>query len=204
MKTLLILISMLFVFSGCTLKNTTLKVLFEDQGTSGKEGDQPTGDITNLFLFYAPGFGVTTATDQKADGQLQVSLTPLEKKVIDSLADVFETTTIAEALSSPAPAETPKPAEPADFKQFKLTPYETGIYEDGRARYLFRTTMAKLPKTVGIVLNNKLIYEVNITGDRWEYDGRYKAILKNSDGRVESVTLLLPEPKGNVILVGAR
>ncbi len=80
--------------------------------------------------------------------------------------------------------------------QITLKPYETTTYEDGRARFLFRTTMEELPDTFYVIFKGEHLYTVNKTGDRWEPNGRSNQILKNSHGRVNSVTLLLPKNLG--------
>ena len=78
----------------------------------------------------------------------------------------------------------------APSKLTVLNTYETGQYEDGRYRYLFRGTMEELPSELTIRLNGKDLYKVNRVGDRWE--GPNGALLKNSHGRTDSITLLLP------------
>ncbi len=101
------------------------------------------------------------------------------------------------------PASKVKPS----IQETMLIPYDTTMYEDGRARYLFRGTMEKLVNPITIKLNGKTLYTLNRIGDRWQgpndVKGPNEPLLKNSDGRVNSITLLLPKTlaKGDATLV---
>lgn len=98
--------------------------------------------------------------------------------------------------------------------QVKFTPYHIDKYEDGRWRYLFRTTMEELPDTFYVVYEDEVLYTIDkksskymqtnpiSEGERWEYTDRFGSVLKNTHGRAENVTLLLISTlvKGQVAL----
>ncbi len=85
--------------------------------------------------------------------------------------------------------------------------YETDQYEDGRYRYLFRGVMEDLPTQFEVHLNGEKLYSVSREGDRWEgpnnKKGSTEPLLKNSHGRANSITLLLPKqlPSGTATLI---
>ncbi len=78
-----------------------------------------------------------------------------------------------------------------------LSTYEKDQYEDGRWRYLFRGVMEELPSQFEIHFNGERLYTVSLEGDRWQgpndVKGSTEPLLKNSHGRVNSITLLLPK-----------
>ncbi len=103
----------------------------------------------------------------------------------------------------------PTPTNPS-IPSTIMSTYESDQYEDGRFRYLFRGTMEGLPDTLNIRYNGKDIYTVDKQLPSYtisaKYGGRYengRVVLKNSHGRVNSITLLLPKElsKGTAQLI---
>ncbi len=101
-----------------------------------------------------------------------------------------------QASKPPVPSVDNRPAQAST----ELSPYDVGKYSDGRLRYLFRGKMEKLPSNFQVIFRGKQLYEVHRVGARWEgprnRKGPREPLLKNSHGRVNSITLLVPGSLG--------
>ncbi len=200
------------VLAGCSGKYTSLKVDFDGTTTAKELGDLPAdAKVYNVFVLYAPGFSVETATEQKTDGQVPISLYGANSATGDQTQPNANYTPQYLASVGKGVIDVIE-GEPATIlaesnKLTVLNTYETGVYEDGRARYLFRGTMEELPSELTIRLNGKDIYKVVRTGNRWQgpnnIKGANEPLLKNSEDRKNSITLLLPSElsKGKATLV---
>lgn len=85
--------------------------------------------------------------------------------------------------------------------------YDVDMYEDGRARYLFRGSMETMPKHLTIRFKGVDLFQLVREGDRWE--GPDGAVLKNSHGRANSITFLLPKdlssnPQRSDVIISGR
>ncbi len=188
-----------------------------------------------MVEFSSPVMGASeSSTDQDTENSAEMDVSPSTAVGLNGgtaslaaeggkvLVDLFQQWQAAQEATPPIvipnkpPSKIPtvptltKP-DPPTVPQARFTPYETGLYKDGRQRYLFRTTMEAMPDVFYVLYDGATLYTINKaegkysitdTGGRWEFAGRSGSILKNTHGRKENVTLLLSKnmPKGEVAL----
>ncbi len=214
MKNIFICIGLLFLF-GCASttgyrEDKTVKSDLDFRNNTGFillyfPVDAITSDESNLS-----SLGTTQDIAPKAETSLSrasqagqaVSKLGAGLQMLEDMSTYLKTDKVPEPVATkptavkppPVIANTPPSKVAVIPTDTALVPYEVSTYSDGRMRYLFRTKMVKLPEYLIVHFRGRNLFEVHRLSDRWE--GDEGALLKNSHGREESVTLLLPSSLG--------